>query len=126
MNNTDYLGISNWFGLFDRLEPDPVGVMLGTGMLRFESPFGVSGLVRPGKNKLEFLAVESHVEGKGHFRLFIEQAQARCNEVYVWHDWNPIIGQALARYGFERATQREPDGEVLTGWGWKEPEEIHG
>lgn len=111
--------MTEWVGLFNSLEPDPIGVMLGTGMLRFESDLGVSGLVRPSKDKLEFLAVVSHAEGKGHFRLFIEQAKARCNEVYVWEDWNPIVGIALARYGFKRTTQREDDGEILSGWVWR-------
>lgn len=116
---SDFKSAADWFGLFDILESDPVGVMLGTGMLRFESPFGISGLVRPSKDKLEILAVVAGNEGHGHFRLFIEQCKSRCNSVYVWEDWNPLIGTVLARYGFTRTSQRESDGEVLTGWVWK-------
>src|SRR5213596_3527911 len=101
------------------LTHDPVGMVLGTGYMRFSSPFGIDGLVRThSKNKIEFLAVVSLHEGKGNFHRFIDACKERYETICIWHDWNPAIGQMAKRWGFKPETQMECCGEMVSGWQW--------
>ena len=104
--------------LLGAVEPDPIGQMLGTGYMRFQSPDGLGGLAKWSTDRLNLLAVHASVPGKGQFRDFIAKAKLEWKTICVWEDWNPLVGQALARYGFQRETEIQGDGEVLTGWRW--------
>jgi hypothetical protein len=111
-------------GFFLTWEADPIGVLLGTGFYRFDTPFGISGLARLRTGgTLDVLAVIAEAPGKGQFRKFIDAAKATFNTVSVWEDWNPIIGDSLSRYGFHRDSIEEADGERNKGWSW--PRALH-
>ena len=112
--------------LLGAVTPDPVGMMLGTGYMRFASPLGVDGLVRTNSTKkLELLAVVSTEEGKGNFRRFIAACKERYACICVWEDWNPLLAPMLERYGFKPARQMEWDGEWVSGWQWDAPNDRH-
>jgi hypothetical protein len=100
------------------IEPDPIGQILGTGYMRFESPTGLDGLAKWTDERLDLLAVVTRTPGKGCFREFIRRAQAVWQTVCVWHDDNPLVGHALFRYGFTPETEILADGEVVSGWRW--------
>lgn len=100
------------------VEPDPTGQMLGTGYVRFQSPNGLGGLAKWTDERLDLLAVHAFVKGRGQFRDFIAAAKLQWQTVCVWHELNPIVGAALARYGFSRETEIQGNGEVMTGWRW--------
>lgn len=107
--------------LFTLWIPDPVGVILRTGYYRFETAIGIKGLARlthdDSSTELDILAVVAEQKGKGQFRNFIAAAKERFDSISVWEDDNPIVGQALARYGF-LPVRRTEKGETNTGWRW--------
>lgn len=105
-------------GIFSDWCTDPVGEILGTGFCRFVSPTGVEGLAKSEGDRLDVLAVFCRTPGRGCFREFMRRARARFVTVCVWEDWNPVVGDALVRWGFRRVQQVEPDGEIITGWRW--------
>jgi hypothetical protein len=111
--------------LLGRVEPDPAGVILRTGYMRFQSPKGIGGLAKWTDERLDLLAVVAFVNGRGMFRSFIAASKKHFNTICVWHDWNPIIGAALERYGFSPETEIQGDGEVIKGWRWDKPTETH-
>lgn len=109
-------------GFFASWKPDPVGIILGTGYMRFTTALGIDGLARlDGEGGLDCLVVIARDPGKGQFRRFITAAKKHFRRVAVWEDWNPVIGKALNRYGFIRARCVEADGEVCNGWEWRSP-----
>ena len=109
-------------GFFETWKPDPVGLILGTGYMRFTTAHGIDGLARlDGEGGLDCLAVIAREPGKGQFRRFIAAAKKSFRRVAVWEDWNPVIGKALKRYKFRRARCVEADGEVSEGWEWRSP-----
>lgn len=100
-------------------EPDPVGVILGTGYHRFKSPSGIAGLAKWGGGRIDILAVVSRSKGSGQFREFIRQCKAQAPIVCVWFDNNPLVGRALERYGFHPCEETDDaHGERLIGWRW--------
>lgn len=103
------------------MEPDPVGLLLGTGYQRFASPFGIDGLCIVTATCLDLLAVEARTPRHGHFRHFIQQCKNRFQEIVIWHVDNPILKSALIRYGFEPTLQIGPDGERIPGFRWERP-----
>ena len=105
-------------GLFSDWWPDPIGEVLGTGFCRFRSPSGVEVLAKADETRLDVLAVFCRTPRRGCLREFMRRARARFGTVCVWEDWNPIVGAALARWGFRRVQQVENDGEIITGWRW--------
>jgi hypothetical protein len=107
--------------LLGTVEPDQVGQILGTGYMRFASPIGLCGLAKWSDERLDLLAVDAHPPGQGQFRAFIAAAKQVYKTICVWEDWNPVVGEALARYSFQRETEIQGDGEVLTGWRWDKP-----
>ncbi|MDE2107411.1 MAG: hypothetical protein KGL39_60000 [Patescibacteria group bacterium] len=123
MNTTDSrpasLAAAHGSGFFATYEPDPIGVLLGTGYNRFETADGMNGLAKITGDRLDVLAVVASKAGAGQFRRFIASAKLTFKIVAVWEDWNPIIGDALKRYGFHPATCTEADGEVNHGWKWE-------
>lgn len=86
--------------IFKTWSDDPVGKILGTGYRQFISNFGVDGLAKESGDRLDILAVYSHQIGKGNFRRFIAACQSEYRIIGVWAIGNPIIEQALGRYGF--------------------------
>jgi hypothetical protein len=104
---------------FDHAEPDPIGLILGTGYNRFSTPFGIDGLAKWTHDRLDVLAVGASHPGSGAFRTFIEQAKKHFRQVFIWHIINPLLNTKLAEYGFVRAKQTEPDGEKIEGWKWE-------
>ena len=110
------LAAAHGSGFFATYEPNPIGVMLGTGYNRFETADGMNGLAKITGERLDVLAVVASKAGDGQFRRFIAAAKRAFKIVAVWEDWNPIIGDALKRYGFHPATCTEADGEVSHGW----------
>lgn len=112
---------SSCSGFFDFWKPDPVGVILETGYRKFRHRSGIEGLAKVTGDMLEILAVFATVQGTGQFRQFIAEAKERFATVIVWEDWNPAVGAALKRYGFDRHGRIEPDGEQLVGWRFCSP-----
>lgn len=104
--------------LLGTAEPDPIGAILGIGYWRFQSPNGIGGLAKWTDDRLDLLAIHAFVEGRGEFRQFVADAKSHFKTICVWEDWNPIIGQALERYGFMRETEIQGDGEIIKGWRW--------
>jgi hypothetical protein len=97
---------------------DPVGAILGTGYLRFESPTGLEGLAKPNGSRLDVLAVINPTGKAGIFRKFIAQAKTEYHTICVWHIENSIVREALKRYGFETELEIDATGEVLKGMRW--------
>lgn len=102
---------------------DPVGEILGTGYCRFQSAVGIDGLAKWTPDRLDLLAVTTRTPGRGRFRVFISLAKQYYKTICVWVDINPIVGEALERYGFRRVTEKQFDGEIVEGWRWDKPEE---
>jgi len=86
--------------LLGTVTPDPVGVILKTGYQRFERPDGVAGLFKTEGRRLDVLALHSTFEGKGLVRAFVGHAKRNYDLLYIWHVENPILKEALIRYGF--------------------------
>lgn len=107
--------------LFTSWEPDPLGVLLGTGFNRFNTRVGIDGLAKITGSKLEILAVHAKTKGVGQFRDFITFAKRQFSHIYVWQDDNPIVTNALQRYDFTPAYTIEAGGEVVAGWEWIAP-----
>lgn len=104
--------------IFQNVEPDPVGQILGTGYFRFDSVAGISGLAKSNGVRLDILAVVAVREGHGQFRCFIKLCKAAYQTICVWHDDNPVVHEALERYGFTPEVELQSDGEMVTGMRW--------
>lgn len=102
--------------IFKTWEPDPYGVILGTGYMRFTTDIGIDGLAKINGDRLDVLAVHAETPGKGQFRKFIEECKNNFREICVWEDFNPIVGVALKRYGFEPTMEVEFGGVIVDGW----------
>ena len=89
------------------ITPDPMGELLGTGYMRFESPFGVHGPAKEFSDRVDLLAVVSEEQGRGYFRAFIRHLQATYHTVCVWEVWNATLGDVLRRYGFRPAWEAD-------------------
>ncbi len=97
----------------------PVSAILGTSFHEFNSPYGIEGLAWDQVERVDILAVLARKPGTGQFRSFIKACQEHWTEINVLEDWNPMVGEALARYGFKRFERSEWDGEKVKGWQWK-------
>lgn len=93
--------------------PDWAADVLGTGYNRFESPLGVKGLAKDDAVRLDLLAVESTTPGTGQFKRFIKAAKQEYQIIWIWLDWNPILGPILERYGFRRYSEQWNDEELI-------------
>lgn len=105
-----------------KLEPDPVGQILRTQMMRFQSPLQIDGLCRVKGKSVELLAVLSPDDGKGHFRNFIQALKTEADSIRVMHINNPQLKAALHRYGFsdyEDVESIQGEIEFVTGMEWK-------
>lgn len=106
------------FALLGFVEPDPIGVILGTGYMRFQSPNGLGGLAKWTDDRLDLLAVHAFTQGQGQFRSFIAAAKLQWKTICVWQISNPFLGSALERYGFTPETEIQSDGEIVEGFRW--------
>lgn len=97
--------------------PDPVGVMLGTGFLRFCSPCGLEGLAKENGRELVILAVSATYPGNGQFRTFISEAKAQYERIVILEVMNDWLGAVLQRYGFA-CSDEWFDGERMQVWRW--------
>lgn len=107
---------------FSSWKPDRIGLILGTGMMRFTHQSGCDGLARIDGDSLFVLAVGTQAEGQGNFRAFINDAKASFFRVVLMHDVNPVVTSALARYGFKRVVIWE-QGEEIPSWEWRHKKE---
>lgn len=98
--------------------PDPIGQLLGTGYMRFQSPTGICGLAKDDGERLDILAVDTLTPGKGQFRHFINEAKKQYSTICIWEIWNPWLEPVLLRYGFTPATEIAITGETLSGVKW--------
>lgn len=111
----------NTKGILGVIEPDPWAQILGTGYMRYQSPTGIKGLAKWNGDKLNLLVVHTETPNNGQFHDFISKAKLEWQTICVWECWNPIVGQALERYGFQQETEINGDGEVMEGWRWDNP-----
>ena len=97
--------------------PDPVGELLGTGYLRFQSPSGIDGLAKENGDRLDLLAVNALVPGIGQFRRFIQRCKREYETICIWEVWNPMLHEILQRYGFRAYSEKDRHtGERLEGY----------
>lgn len=110
---------------FTTWKPDPVGMALNTGYMRFTYANGIHGLAKINPDRsLSVLAIGSEQEGKGHCRAFFAAAKERFPAVHVWHADNPILEAALERWGFVPAEEWD-QGVLVNGWSWKPRHDPH-
>lgn len=101
---------------------DPIGSMLGTGYLRFESVYGIRGLMKEGAgHSLILLVVEADHPGHGQFREFIKAAKAEYQGIMVVEVWNEVLKRALTRYEFAPIRFKDDKGEVSDAMSWTLP-----
>lgn len=98
--------------------PDPIGEILHTGYMQFQSPTGIGGLAKWAGERLDLLAVHARTRQQGEFRKFIALAKGRFQTICVWEISNPILDAALERYGFQPETELQGDGEIINGRRW--------
>jgi hypothetical protein len=104
------------------ITPDPIIKMLGSGFMRFASPFGIKGGARESANRVDLVAVGSDEEGTGHFRAFIRHCQANYATICVWELWDDALSAVLRRYGFQPALETDQFESMVRGWRWDRSE----
>lgn len=104
--------------IFKSWDPDPTGLLLGTGFMRFTTGIGIDGLALEYSDSIDILAVYSNIEGRGNFRKFMSELKRHYNQVRVLHIMEPIVAKALKNYGFLEVTAIMPDGEKVEGLEW--------
>ena len=106
--------------LFTKWEPDPAGLMLGTGFMRFETKVGIDGLVLECGDRIDLLAVIATNDNGGNLKRFFTELKARYNVIRVLCIMNPAVEAALKRYGsFRTCRDIGYDGSTVTGIEWK-------
>lgn len=97
--------------------PDPVGELLGTGYLRFQSPTGIDGLAKENGDRLDLLAINALIPGIGQFRRFIRRCKREYETICIWEVWNSWLPEVLQQYGFRAHSEKDRDtGERLEGY----------
>jgi hypothetical protein len=104
--------------LFTLWEPDPAAKILGTGMNRFRTAYGVHGLAKINGDRFELLAVASDVPKMGLFRRFISDLKERHKTICIWFVEAPFLPMILVRYGFAREVEISGRGEIMDGYRW--------
>lgn len=106
--------------LFTKLEPDVGGRFLGVPdeYQRFVARNGLMGLAKVHGARLDLLAVFNPTGTSGVFRAFIDQAKLEFSTICVWEIFNPILHDALLRYGFTSEIEIAFDGVPLHGLRW--------
>lgn len=97
---------------------DPIEAILKTGFQNFENKkIGMRGLAKENGARIDILAVVSTRKSRsGVFRKFIEACQAEYETVCVWVVFNPVVADALKRYGFTEVLMSGIDS--VPGWRW--------
>lgn len=101
--------------------PDVVSLIWQTGFERFQSPNGLEGLARVAGDRLDVLAVSNSTGKRGLFREFIAQAKLEYKTICVWVIENPIIHDALLRYGFTPDIEIDQFGDTQQLLRWDRP-----
>jgi hypothetical protein len=91
---------------------------------KFDSSFGIDGLAVWTDERLDLIAVNAKVHGKGSFRKFVRACKNHWKEIHVWEIWNEFLPDALTRYGF-LWTREEFNGDELEGMVWRLSENTH-
>lgn len=102
------------------LQPDAISEALGTGFSRFVWRDCVHGLCKE-DGGLQILVIASLQEGRGNVREFFNEAKRDYATIRVWHVNNPILEQALIRWGFQKWSERmcfNGQFEVCDGYRW--------
>lgn len=103
------------------LTPDFYGKILKTGYNRFHSSTGIAGLCKINGSRVDILAVHSDNPGTGQFKRFIKKLKKEADGIVLRHVDNPMLKDALARYGFNPVMDVESiDGRVefVPGMEW--------
>lgn len=117
-NMIDYTA-KHFLPVVGRLEQDETANVLGTGYMQFDNkPLHMMGLCKPIPGGISILAVATDCPGRGHFREFVRQLQFYFARVEFLVDLNPVVSQALFRYGFVRICKIDSDGSRIRGWEW--------
>lgn len=101
--------------------PDPIGLMFGTRMERFESSTGLEGLARATGDRLDVLAVRNPTSRRGLFRAFIAAAKLEYRTICVLAIENQIVHEALLRYGFTADVEIDQFGDTQELLRWDKP-----
>lgn len=104
--------------IFNGIWPDPIGVLLGTGFQRFEAHNGLDGLCKAGDGKIELLelVVDEKDRNRGTCREFIKACCDYYHRVRVLHVDNPILEDALIRWGFTKFECVDEFGDKVEGY----------
>lgn len=92
-----------------------------TDFMEFSSDIGIDGLARVNGNRIDFLAVISEDEGKGHFRDFIVACKEHYAFIRFWALMNPELEKTLTRYGFYGGNDVDCFGDVVDVMDWNKP-----
>jgi hypothetical protein len=99
------------------LTPDPLGVELGTHLMRFSNKsLQVDGLCKVAGRRIDLVAICSRDCNKGNVSKFFDQLMAAYRAIYVWEIWSPVIKQMLFRRGFMAI--REQQDVIVEGMMW--------
>lgn len=105
-----------------QLFPDDTAIKLGTGYSQFRCwTFKMDGLCKVNGRHIEILAIVSNQPGQGMFREFVRALKPVYDSITFWADMNPILSNALHRYGFVRVDSVDSDGSRIRGWQWVHP-----
>lgn len=102
------------------LQPDPTSELLGTGYQWFVWRDCVHGLCKE-DGGLQILAIASLHERQGNVRAFFDEAKQDYSTIRVWHVYNPIMEDALIRWGFRKWSERmcfQGEWETCEGYRW--------
>lgn len=105
--------------LFTSWEPDPAGLLLGTGFMRFTTKLGIDGLALESNDHIDILAVHSDDPGKGNFRKFLIELRARYHSINFLSVQNDILRDSLVRGYFKPTQFIGTDGVIVAAMGWK-------
>lgn len=99
------------------LHDDPIGKLIGSPFMRFESPLGIHGLAVVTDSRLDLLAVLA--VKRGSWGKFIEQAQREFSTICLLEVMNGAFGERLKMAGFEEFTEfHVRTKEMVTGLRW--------
>ncbi len=87
--------------------------------MRFSTRDGMNGLAREEPGWLDILAVDADEPGTGQFRRFIAACQESYQVIRIWEVWNPIVADALGRYGFSNCHATLGDLPPQDCWLWR-------
>lgn len=108
---------------FYSVKPYWASRLLGMDYREFMHHSGCYGLacISPDQTEIDFLSITATSQRMGQCRAMLHEAQDRFEAVTVWEIWEPILAQALGRYGFVPCSR--VDGQsVVAGMRWDKRE----